>query len=201
MNNINTKSYWEKRFKANDWYNNGGNIQSYEHAKHFACHLPISKKIDGIICDVGCATGDAIPVYHALWPNAKLIGVDFSENAIELAKRKYNDIAKFYALDFEEVPESDIIIVSHVFEHVEKDNDTLCILKKKCSQLFIVVPYKESPLHKEHLRCYTKKSYCEYNPKSVIICNDEGMVKNVIKKFLNLTQRKQIIFEFKGQKQ
>ena len=71
---------------------------------------------DGSICDAGCAEGDALPIYRKAWSHATLTGVDFAKEGIERERQKYSQIASFHSCGFEDVPDCDVIIVSHVFE-------------------------------------------------------------------------------------
>ena len=79
--NINTKDYWDSRFQSGDWATRGGRSQTENFARAQIKHLGIKSDFVGSICDFGCATGDAFPIYKHFFPNAKLIGVDFSSSA------------------------------------------------------------------------------------------------------------------------
>lgn len=177
--NINTKDYWEKRFATRDWAQKGGEIQSYEHARRFVEHLGIPRDFSGTICDFGCAEGDAFPVYQATWPNAKLTGVDFASGAIERADEKYGDFATFLCGDNTMVPNSDVIISAHVFEHLENDVEVLNALLEKCATLFVIVPYKEKPLGAEHLRRYDETSYAHLSPERWKVCDAGWQLRGI----------------------
>lgn len=210
--NINTKEYWDKRFNTRDWSGKGGNIQSFSHAKYFVEQLQIPEKFSGVITDVGCAEGDAIPVYRKKWPAADLKGVDFAAGAIEKAKRRYGHLAEFYSGEFSDVRPSEIIISSHTFEHLENDIEALNTLRSKCNRLFIIVPYRESPIGPEHLRAYDECSYAAQNPKRSSVCgvgwqhSGGGLIYHIyLKNWLRpmfgkplVRMGRQIIFEFDG---
>ena len=86
MNNINTKAYWDNRFKA-DWEKKSGRSQTADFAKDQIPYFDISSDFDGSILDFGCGLGDAIPIYKKSYPNAKLYGVDISSVGIEKCKK------------------------------------------------------------------------------------------------------------------
>jgi hypothetical protein len=208
MNNINTKGYWEKRFSSGSW-NNAGKRQTEEYAKANINLMNISTDFNGKIIDFGCALGDAIPLYKKSFPNAKIIGLDISETAIEICKKRYGTIAQFYACDISTIPNADIIIASHVFEHITDDKKLVTELLTKCSQLFVFVPYMEFPLYVEHVNSYDENYYADirtsdYKIFEVKYRSKIGFVQ-FLKNSLTLNFRvytefsKQIImFHFKG---
>jgi hypothetical protein len=213
MTNINSKNYWEKRFFSGDWESNNGRFQTMNFAKSQIKHFDISYDFNGTILDFGCALGDAFPIYNKCYPSAKLIGVDISETAIEFCKKKYNNIANFFCGSYIDVPNVDIIIASNIFEHLDNDIEVAKYLMTKCKKLYIIVPYKESPLICfEHVNIYDEyyfdvlgksrfkifTSYC-WGPNNFI-----SLLKFYIKNsFLVLKNEKvcnrpsQILFEFK----
>ena len=94
-NNINTKDYWNSRFGTGDWESKGGFSQTRAFAESQVLHFGLPEDFSGTLCDFGCGAGDAFPVYRVTYPNAKLIGVDFSSKAIQLCREKYSSIAEF----------------------------------------------------------------------------------------------------------
>ena len=209
---VNSREYWENRFRSFDWRNKGGDRQSFIHAKKYIRFLNIPKDFDGIICDFGCAEGDAFVVYKKYFPKAKLVGIDFSENAINFAKKKYGQLGEFVVGDATVVPKCDIIICSHIFEHIEDEDILFKILIKKCQRLFIIVPYKEEFGFEEHLRTYDEHHYDKYKPERIKICGAgfvmSGLdlifnvyIKNIFRPFFGkkiIKEPQQIIYEFIG---
>ena len=160
MQNINTKEYWEQRFSSGDWLREGGNNQTRHFAEAQVPLFQIPVQFNGTICDFGCGTGDAFPVYRSAWPLAKLRGVDFSRSAIHHAKAKYGEIAEFIASDVHGVPESDFIISSNVFEHLEAYQSIARELLRRCKTLFVVVPFQEDIAQGgEHVNSFDSNSF------------------------------------------
>jgi len=100
---VNSKEYWDEKFSL-DWRKKGGNFQTINHAKGYVPLLGIPKGFNGSICDFGCAEGDAFKVYRKYFPKAKFIGVDFSENAISIARKRYGSFVNFIVGGQECVP-------------------------------------------------------------------------------------------------
>lgn len=214
VENINTKSYWDKRFNV-DWENRGGREQTVIFIKEQIARFKISPDFDGTILDFGCAMGDAMPVLQQAYPKAKLMGIDISSSAIESAKQKYGDIATFIQGTNEDVPDVDIIISSNVFEHLSNDKVIADSLRKKCKELYIVVPFKEylpEGIVNEHVNSYDDEYYkslgYNYTCQSYVSEGWSEMgsrllidvyFKNLIRPFLGkklLRRRKQIMFHF-----
>jgi len=188
MENLNTKSYWEKRFRTGNW-GKAGSFQTLQYASHNVSHISISKDFTGSILDFGCALGDSIPIYKDRFPLAQLFGIDISSSAIETCKQRYGNIAKFQAGDYTIVEPKDVIITSHVMEHITGDKAIVAFLLSKCRDLFIFVPYKENPLYIEHVNYYDEDYYNEFNvvevhPFTINVKRKRGILK-VIKSALS----------------
>jgi ubiquinone/menaquinone biosynthesis C-methylase UbiE len=212
MTAINSREYWNNRFHTNDWRKRGGNRQSRIQAWHFVETIRLEDGFAGSIADVGCAEGDAMEVYSTKWPNARLFGYDFSESAIQNARQRLSDIARFEVAEFEAVPFHDIIICSHVLEHLQDHDKVIETLARKCQKLFVVVPFEENPIDVEHLRVYGKGSYSHLKPISEVVCDSAWhlpmhhrlfrvYILNAVRFALGRPiwrKHKQIVYEFLG---
>lgn len=209
MKNINTKEYWDNRFSSGDWKSTGKQ-QTREYAKANVSNLTLGKEFNGTILDFGCALGDAIPIYHSAFPEARLIGVDISESAVEKCKNRYGQFADFKAATHFEIPEADVIIASHVMEHLTDDTSIVKEILNKCSDLFVFVPFQESPLYFEHVNCYDTEYYAgvdgfaDYKVFKVQYTAQHDLiecVKSIIKlkfKFSSHFSKDIIMFHFTG---
>lgn len=164
MNNINTKEYWEKRFSRQEW-NWRGRQQTEEYAKGNIKAMNISGEFSGKLLDYGCALGDAIPIYKNSFPEAKITGIDISEYAINNCIERYGELADFLVGEHNNIPLVDIIIASHIMEHLKNDKEIIREIIKRCRDLYVFVPFKESPLFFEHVNYYDIDSYNELNVK------------------------------------
>lgn len=190
---LNSKEYWEYRFSNGDWEDKNGRNQTTSFAEAQVNFLRVPRHFEGRMLDFGCGLGDAIPVYRKKFPKAKLMGVDVSESAIIKCRLHYGDMAEFIQGTHLDVPESEIIIASNVFEHLENDIEVARSLLKKCQYLYIVVPYKEDPLFNEHIRAYDETYFQSLGEYNYYIYPSKGwseygvsyaklMIKNVLRK-------------------
>ena len=161
--NINSQKYWERKFKSGKW-GSRGRKQTLEYAKANISQMSLPENYKGTILDFGCALGDAIPIYYAKYTDATICGYDISKNAIAYCQRKYSQIAMFYHGSVDIIPEVDVIVASHVMEHISGDKDLIRNLLLKCKELYVFVPFMESPLYKEHVNCYDHDYYNEIMP-------------------------------------
>lgn len=158
--NINTKEYWDSRFKSGDWEEKQGKLQTKIFALSQIPRLKLNKDFSGTILDFGCGLGDAIPLYKEVFPNAKLIGIDISESAIKKCKETYGNMANFISGSHLDVPNVEVIISSNVFEHLSNDKEISKYLKAKCNQLYIFTPYNEKIFPgNEHVNSYLPDYY------------------------------------------
>lgn len=142
---------------------------------------------DAKILDFGCASGDFV---NFLESKHTIYGVDISDDAITLAKKKYFNIeSKFYYYQELEKLETkfDLIVLWDVIEHVKSPIDTLKYLKTFLSEngsIIISTPNIGAPIAKifkskwafmtppEHLCFFDRKSIYQLSKEL------QGEVKN-----------------------
>lgn len=213
MKNINTKSYWDTRFSSGDWGKKSGRNQTRQFANSQIPFLDMPKGFSGTLLDFGCGLGDAIPIYKAAFPDAKLIGLDISKEAIKKCKEINGNLAEFICGNFTDVPTVDIIISSNVFEHLTDDISIAKHLLGKCRQLNIIVPYKEKIVHGgEHINSYNQNYFLDLGKYEFKIFLSRGWsqygvnliyhlyFKNIFRPFFSkpfVKRSKQIMFIFK----
>lgn len=212
--NVNTPGYWNYRFVSGDWEDKGGFSQTRAFAESQLAHFGLPRDFSGTLCDFGCGAGDAFPVYRAAYPNARLVGVDFSPRAIELCAGKYPAMAEFTVGDYSSVPCCNVVIASNVLEHLDDDEVAVSHLLAKCRRLFVVVPYRENPLCSEHVRTYSCDSFSRFPVVRKVVFASRGWseyglrqhlfsieVKNMFRKILGQPlhcRKMQIMFELAG---
>lgn len=154
--NINSKEYWNKRFETN-WKEYAGDKQTVFFANLVCDLLPdylIKEAMtnDYSICDMGCALGDGVRIFSRKF-NIDVEGMDFSEKAIEAARKSYPQ-NKFWVgdiLNLDSPKEYDISICSNVLEHFANPWKIVKNLTKITKKyLVIMVPYKEKLKIDEH---------------------------------------------------
>lgn len=155
--NINSKEYWNKRFKT-DWDDFGG-IQQTEFFAKLACDLFPEWFIRDIkmkqysFCDMGCALGNGVDIISKFL-GIKVSGKDFSEEAIEMAKELYPN----YEFEQEDITnlrsdnQYDVIFCSNVLEHF---SDPWKIAQNLANismhYLVLLVPFREKLIIDEHV--------------------------------------------------
>ena len=102
------------------------------------------------ILDLGCAKGD---LTHIIADKAALtVGVDRTNELVDIAKQKYeNEKLRFVcmdAIDFLQKTEErfDVLILSHVLEHIDEPEDFLKRFKDFFNYIYIEVPDFDSNL-------------------------------------------------------
>ncbi|MFN0159029.1 MAG: class I SAM-dependent methyltransferase [Bacteroidota bacterium] len=143
--NLNTREVWEKEFEADGfWEKTSGREQTRMFAKRFHRHIKVPLDGKFSILDVGCAVGDALPVWRKHYPMAELHGMDVSQRAIERATKEYGSIARFQQGGFNDITgHFDVMYCCNVLEHFENHVEIARTLLQHCSILYIMTPYAE----------------------------------------------------------
>lgn len=162
---INSKEYWDQRFNSNHWVNSDGAKQSEFFVEIAVNAFPVWL-IDAInqyrmgICDVGCAQGEGTALLKKYFPDSTIIGVDFSESAVEIAKSQF-PLINFYCEDITSLsPRHDVIFTSNVLEHFENPIEILGKLADRTERyLVVLVPYKEYRRISEHFYTFDADTF------------------------------------------
>lgn len=163
--NINSENYWEARFSTGDWAKYEGNKQSVFFAGILLDLLPtwlvneINQKKYNIL-DIGCAEGSGTNEFKKKFPNSNVIGIDFSESAIETAQENYPYIS-FEKADLETFQEKvDVAILSNVLEHISDPIKTIAnLLRRVKKYLIILSPINDSFHISEHINFFNPSSF------------------------------------------
>lgn len=156
---INTDSYWNTRF-ANDWETLAGPIQSRFFSRLAIENLP-RWLIDQLqhsaftLADWGCAQGDGTDVWASYIDARKIVGIDFSNVAIEQAKKRYPAL-RFATEDWlshrpTDPDIFDVVFSSNTLEHLHEPYIALNRLCERASKAVVLaLPYKEWERGEEH---------------------------------------------------
>ena len=121
------------------------------------------------VIDIGCGPGNSTAVLKNRFPNAHIIGADFSPNMIEKAKADYPDLnfMRFDAVtDFEKLNEKYDVVFSNaciqwVPNHKKLLADMMSILKPN-GVLAVQVPMNfEEPIHKIIAEVITRPEWAD----------------------------------------
>lgn len=162
---INSASYWNNRF-IKDWEMQGGRGQTNYFTNLAWRNLP-PKFIETLnntdnlsILDWGCAEGDGVNCITKMFPQIKVSGLDFSETAIENARKNYPQHT-FYDGSLEDYDNKfSIIFTSNTLEHFEDPFRWINQILKYTEQfLIIMVPFQEKERIKEHFFSFDYDSF------------------------------------------
>lgn len=143
------------------------------------------------IADVGCGDGRLTKELSFDFPKQKVIGIDFSNKAIELAKAINPDL-NFLNLDIINNNinnKYDAITLVEVFEHIPLDKcsnfvNALYEILNKNGVIYLTVPHKNKPLSYKHFQHFSLKSLENFFKEKFIIKKVVYIQKNSI--FLNV---------------
>lgn len=143
--NPNTRSHYEDSFVVGGrWEQDGGPEQTRSFARCFHRHVRVPFEGEFSVLDVGCALGDALPVWHQHCPKARLFGCDVAQVQIDRCIQRYGKYGQFFRASFEEIEGIwDVICCSNVLEHFEQHVEIAELLLTHCKMLYVVTPYAE----------------------------------------------------------
>lgn len=146
--NINSKEYWNDIYSGEQ---TGRKKKEFATRKKRGSHymasilplLGLDETYRGTIADFGCGLGFGVMVLHRAFPRARIRGVDHAPSGIDFCRKFCPPEIEFHCVSWREMPETDIIISSHVNEHLSNDKDVVRALLEKCKRLYVAVPYRE----------------------------------------------------------
>lgn len=162
---INSKGYWEERFNSGSWEEFDGEKQTAFFTHIALEHLPnwLLEDIeinDYKILDTGCAKGAGTNILKKRFSKSDVIGIDFSESAINDAKNTY-PACHFLCNDIKDIKDKyDVIFSSNVLEHFKNPFDELeKLVEISDKYLLLLLPFQEENLHKEHFIRFDYSSF------------------------------------------
>ena len=113
------------------------------------------------ILDAGCGNGANLEAIQQALGIADVWGVDLSEKALALARKRVRGHFRVVDLERESVGRTfDLVMTSQVIEHVNDDEGMLTKLRAMCERYFIVATMqgrmRKSEAHIGHVRNYTR---------------------------------------------
>lgn len=160
----NDREFWEAYFRET-WELNDGPGQSRHFMLQLLAHLPLAElawlmKEQLDILDWGCATGEGTEALAVLLPNSSVTGLDFAQLAVQEAGRRHQ-FAKFVWQEEGSIATTfDVIVTSNCLEHFEDPMAIASAHIKHCRYLYIaLVPYREHPLHEQHVAQFRLESF------------------------------------------
>lgn len=114
------------------------------------------------ILDAGCGNGANLEAIQQQLGIADLTGIDLSENALTIARRRVRGEFKAVDLEHGKLDRTfDLVLSSQVIEHVVDDDGFLAKLRAMCGRYVIVATLqgrmRKSEAHIGHVRNYTRR--------------------------------------------
>jgi glycosyltransferase involved in cell wall biosynthesis len=107
------------------------------------------------VLDIGCSSGFAYRIFSDIKPGINYKGIDYDEKIIDFARSQFGNHFEQGDINTYNAGYRDTIVAFEVIEHVDRGRDIAQELKKHCNQLFLTVPYNETPgLWGEHHRLH-----------------------------------------------
>lgn len=156
---VNSIEWWNEYFRG-QWLDHGGPGQTRHFMQRMIAALPAAdvaflEQHPLSIIDWGCAFGDGTDELAARFPDARLAGIDVSEEAIKRARETYGHLEFLAASPADPVgalPRTfDVVFNSNSLEHFERPLDVLSSNLAATRLLHLtLVPYRESALSIHH---------------------------------------------------
>lgn len=131
MKNLDLKSKYDKVWSNNAYKNFYSTPGDFEHTIEIANFIPDWKNLS--VVDIGCGEGDLASIIKSAGAKS-VLGIDFSEEAIRIAKCKYNIPGlDFESVDYKNLEQDkvfDVIVMKGTLEHFDKPFEELDYLIK-----------------------------------------------------------------------
>lgn len=154
----NSPEYWEQRFSTRDWDKNHGEAQTRFFGALTTRLLPAWAVSDirhqqRSVADLGCAEGAGTVALAQVFPECKVMGVDFAASAIARARQLHPGLHFEVGSLETPPPEAQVLMLSNVLEHLSDPISVLRALglQTQVKYLIVLVPLQEGQRHHEHL--------------------------------------------------
>lgn len=161
---VNSRDWWEWYFSG-QWDLYDGRAQTRYFMRSVIDNLPAPERdwLSSHACSIldwGCAYGDGVDLLSSSFPRATVTGLDFSERAIEEARRRYLQ-CRFVHSEAGSIPGSvDCIVTSNCLEHFADPLSIAAAHLKSCRYLYLILtPFEEYPRHESHAVTLTHSSF------------------------------------------
>jgi len=129
------EKYWDKREQVDK------QIVRREKRINYRMNLIAEELEDNsTILDIGCGNGDLLSIIHKKQPNAKLLGIDISSDAVNKTQMKgFRAIeVDITQINLRELGSYDYIIMSEIIEHISNPERIILDIKKITRKKIII---------------------------------------------------------------
>lgn len=105
------------------------------------------------LLDFGCGVGASIPYLRQYFAQAELLGVDVSEESLDLARSRHGQLARFLKLSQRELPvEAEALDAAYamcVFHHIDESQhvEVLSKIRSRLKPTGLLMVYEHNPLN------------------------------------------------------
>lgn len=181
---VNSRAWWDEFFER-QWDANGGTAQTRHFMERLIASIPdvdlsLLQNRQLSILDWGCALGEGVHALAERFPRARVVGLDFSREAIETARQRHG-YSEFIHTPNGEIPEPfDVIVTSNCLEHFDEPIELLRKHLTSCRELYVaLVPYDESPLCQYHRSSFRESSFPDRIDRFEKLCARRVKVEQV----------------------
>jgi 2-polyprenyl-3-methyl-5-hydroxy-6-metoxy-1,4-benzoquinol methylase len=173
------------RENMDNFYSDSELLKTYFTPNRLGFYSDVTKRIANLqlhpssVLDVGSGSGHLLAGIKDLYPNATMLGVDFSEASVTLAKRLQPGITfqPCSIFDLDQLGGTyDLVICTEVLEHLEKADVALSKLVRMCATggtIVITVPNGRTDTFAGHFNFWTPESFSrefsQWRPKVTVI--------------------------------
>lgn len=163
---VNSPQWWDHYFREH-WERNGGAAQTRYFMRLIVDHLPANVRncllTESLtVLDWGCAFGEGVDELSQAFPKTRVYGVDTSEEAIRIARRRFAAYEFQHAVGDSISDRYHVIVSSNCLEHFKEPIVVLQEHLHGAEKLVIaLVPFGEEPLAAYHFTRFTEDTFPE----------------------------------------
>lgn len=148
------------------------------------------------IIDIGTGDGRLVRELNIKFPEAHIVGLDYSKTAITLAKA-LNPNLNFLVDDIitsKQTEKFDVVTLVEVFEHIPLDSandfsDAICKYLKYDGRVLLTVPHSNIPVKQKHFQHFSSNTLLEYfkdkfELEEIIFLDKTNYLSKIIRKTL-----------------
>ena len=163
---VNSRQWWDDYF-VHHWERNNGRRQTAHFAERLVASLPAAEVAHlssqaATVLDWGCACGDGVEILAKAFPRCRVVGLDYSREAIAKARQAFPQ-HEFQPSESGEISSVfDVVITSNCLEHFAAPLDIIQKHLRSCRAFYVLlVPYREAPLCESHLSQFREECFPE----------------------------------------
>lgn len=165
MESVNSKTYWDERFRTGDWQAKGGEEQSEFFTRLALEHFPawLKRELEQnawSVADLGCADGAGTALLAGHFPLCSVTGVDLSEEAVRQAAERHPNCAFRVGDVTQPQMSADVVFSSNTLEHLLNPGEVLRTWAEAAEKyLILLLPFEDESGIPEHFHSFTVHTF------------------------------------------